>query len=313
MKWRSMTVGMRFKTLSAFLLVVGCADQDTPKTATMDQGILAANGVSLNGVSMNGVSVNGVSMNGVSMNGVSMNGVSMNGVSVNGVSMNGISMNGVSMNGVSLNGVSMNGISMNGTDFIGAHFTASMSNGGSLDLRIDDIDPLAGTNDDVLAYEVNVATDGGWTSLCGYEADGSARRALAVPGTWDLATGAWSDTGNTFSFACRAASIAKCVELGYKTWDGFGDHQHACVRMLRADYCGDGNPHTVNGTPINIYDNAGVQTDTESWNIDGEWTADGSLCFNNYRGSSTMPSCSQKYSTSCGTFANGALLINERQ
>jgi hypothetical protein len=82
--------------------------------------------------------------------------------------------------------------------------------------------------------------------------------------------------------------------------------------MLRADYCGDGVPHTVNGTQINIYDNAGVQADTESWVIDGEWTPDGALCFNNYRGG-TMPSCSEKHSTSCGTFTNGALLINERQ
>jgi len=284
-----MTGGMRFKTLSAlFLITVGCADTEVAKTAVTDQEVVGGNGVSMNGVSMNGVSVNGVSMNGVSMNGVSMNGVSMNGVSINGVSMNGL-------------------------DFIGATLTASLSNGGTLALHIDDIDPLTGANDDILAYEVSVATDTGPTSLCGYEADGSPRRALAVPGTWNLTTGAWSDGGGTFSFACRAASIAKCVEMGYKTWDGFADHQHACVRMLRADYCGDGTPHTVNGTPINIYDNAGVQADTESWQIDGEWTADGALCFNHYRGAATMPSCSQKYSTSCGSFSGGALLVNERQ
>ena len=210
------------------------------------------------------------------------------------------------------NGVSLNGVSLNGTDFIGATLTAGLSNGGTLALHIDDIDALAGANDDVLAYEISVATDTGSTSLCGYETDGSARRALAVPGAWNLTTGAWSDTGGTFSFACRAASIAKCVEMGYKTWDGFADQQHACVRMLRADYCGDGVAHTVNGTPINIYDNVGVQADTESWQLDGEWTADGALCFNHYRGGS-MPSCSAKYSTSCGSFGGGALLINERQ
>ena len=101
--------------------------------------------------------------------------------------------------------------------------------------------------------------------------------------------------------------------MGYKTWYGFGDHQHACVRMLRADYCGDGVSHTVNGTPINIYDNAGLQADTESWLIDGEWGPDGARCFNNYRGGSMPSACSAKYSTSCGTFDNGALLINERQ
>jgi hypothetical protein len=270
------------------------------------------NGVSLNGVSLNGVSLNGVSLNGVSLNGVSLNGVSLNGTAINGVSLNGVSLNGVSLNGVSLNGVSLNGVSLNGTDFIGAHLTASLSNGGSLELRIDDIAALAGANDDVLAYAISASSDGGWTSLCGYESDGSARRALAVPGTWNTVTGAWSDDGGSFTFACRAASIAKCVELGYKTWDGFGDHQHACVRMLRADYCGDGTPHTVNGTPINIYDNAGVQADTESWAVDAEWGPDGALCFDHYRGGS-LPSCSQKQSSSCGSFASGALLIDEYQ
>src|SRR5688572_18373338 len=86
-------------------------------------------------------------------------------------------------NGVSLNGVSLNGVSLNGTDFIGAHFNASLSNGATLELRIDDIDPLADSNDDVLAYAISANADGGWSSLCGYETDGSARRALAVAGT----------------------------------------------------------------------------------------------------------------------------------
>ena len=284
-----MTGGMRFKTLSALLLVVGCADTESSKTAIVDQEVVGDNGVSINGVSINGVSVNGVSVNGVS---------------INGVSVNGVSVNGVSVNGVSLNGVSVNGVSINGNDFIGAQFGVSLSNGGTTTLRIDDMGALTGDNIDVQTYSLSINTDSGWVALCG------GGEAVAVPGSWNQTTGAWTDGG--FSFACRGSSVAKCLELGYKTWDGFSDHQHACVRMLRADYCGDGVSHTVNGTQINLYDNAGVQADTESWLIDGEWGPDGALCFNNYRGSA-MPSCSAKHSTSCGSFSSGALLINERQ
>ncbi len=302
-----MTGGM-LKTLSALFLVVGCADTEVAKTAVVDQEVVGDNGVSLNGVSLNGVSLNGVSLNGVSLNGVSLNGVSLNGVSLNGVSLNGsapngVSLNGVSLNGVSLNGVSLNGVSLNGTDFVGAQFGVTLSNGGTADVRIDSMSTLTGANEDIYTYALSISADGGWTSLC----DGSA---VAVPGSWNPSTGAWTD-GN-FSFACRGSSVAKCLEMGYKTWYGFGDHQRACVRMLRADYCGDGVSHTVNGTPINIYDDVGLQADTESWLIDAEWGPDGARCFNNYRGG-TMPSCSAKHSTSCGTFANGALLINERQ
>jgi hypothetical protein len=274
------------------LLVTGCStsDSDAPQLGTSKQDLTGDNGISLNGISMNGISMNGISMN--------------------GISMNGISMNGISMNGISMNGISMNGISMNGLDFIGAQLGGLMSNGLEIPLRIEDIDALE-SDPEILAYEVSVANgSGGWVSLCGYEADGSARRALPVDGAWDATTGAWIDTG-TFSFACRQASIAKCVEFGYKPWEGFGDHHKACVRMLRADYCGDGVAHTVNGTPVNLYDNAGVQTDTESWPIDAEWGPSGALCVNNTRGG-TQPSCyAAKYSASCGSFSSGALLVNE--
>jgi len=284
------------------LLVAGCStsDSDAPQLGTSKQDLTGDNGISINGISMNGISINGISMNGISMNGISMNGISINGISINGISMNGIS----------INGISMNGISMNGTDFIGAQLSGLMSNGMQIPLRIDDIDALA-TDAEILTYEVSVADGaGGWASLCGYETDGSARRALTVNGAWDATTGAWTDTG-TFSFACRKASIAKCVEFGYKSWEGYGDHLQACVRMLRADYCGDGVPHTVNGTPINLYDNASVQVDTESWPVDAEWGPDGALCVNHTRGG-TQPSCyAAKYSASCGSFSSGALLVNE--
>ena len=41
------------------------------------------------------------------------------------------------------------------------------------------------------------------------------------------------------------------------------EHHLACVRMVRADYCGDGTPHTRNGTQIDIYDSLDVQRRAE--------------------------------------------------
>jgi uncharacterized protein YjbI with pentapeptide repeats len=288
----------------------GAQDLPEAQVATTEQAMISINGIAINGISLNGIAINGSSLNGIAINGIAINGVSLNGIAINGVSLNGIAINGTSLNGIAINGTSINGIAINGTDFIGAHLSAALSNGGSLELRIDDIGPLSGSNSDVLAYTVSASTDDGWTPLCGYDTDGSVKQALAVPGTWNLTTGAWSDTAD-FSFACRKASVAKCVEFGYKSWLGFADHQHACVRMLRADYCGDGVPHTVNGTLINLYDNAGVVADTESWPVDAEWTPDGAVCLNHHRGGA-QPSCyAEKYLATCGTFDNGALLIDE--
>jgi hypothetical protein len=291
------------------LLVAGCTTED--QSNTVNEALTADNGISLNGISLNGISLNGISLNGISLNGISLNGISLNGTAVNGISLNGISLNGISLNGISLNGTAVNGISLNGTDFVGAHLNGLLSNGDGLELRIDEIAALAGDNTDVLAYAVSASADGGWAPLCGYEPDGSANRALIVPGVWNIQTGAWSDSSEAFSFACRHASVAKCVEFGYKPWLGFADHQHACVRMLRADYCGDGVPHTITGTPINLYDNAGVQLDAESWPVDAEWGPDGALCVNHTRGGVEPPCYSAKYSATCGSFTSGALLIDE--
>jgi hypothetical protein len=287
--------------LAPTLLFAGCTSDPEIPTGTVDEALTANNGISFNGISFNGISFNGKSLNGISFNGISFN----------GISFNGISFNGVSFNGKSLNGISFNGVSFNGTDFIGAHMSGTLSTGDAMDLRIDDITSLDGDNSDVLAYAVSVAGDDGWSPLCGNEADGSPVLALAIPGTWNFETGAWSDSTTQFSLSCRHASMAKCVEFGYKSWLGYADHHHACVRMLRADYCGDGTPHTVTGTLINLYDNASVQADTEAWPVDAEWGPDGALCVNHNRGGA-QPSCyAQKYSATCGSFASGALLIDE--
>jgi hypothetical protein len=298
--------------IPATVLLGACvSSDDTAPTSSVDQDMTGDNGISINGISINGISINGISINGISINGISINGISINGISINGISINGISINGISINGNAFSAPAAGGGVLTGTDFVGATIGASLSDGTAATLRIDSATTLGGANDDVWAYGISLQTDQGWARLCGDETDGSAKLAIPVQGTWNPTTGAWSDNGSQFSLACRKASVAKCVEFGYKPWDGFDNEHRACVRMLRADYCGDGTPHTVNGTVINLYDNLGIQADTESWPVDAEWTPDGARCINHYRGG-TAPSCyAAKYSATCGSFASGANLIDE--
>ncbi len=65
----------------------------------------------------------------------------------------------------------------------------------------------------------------------------------------------------------------------YQTLDTF--HQ-ACVRMVRGDYCGDGVAHTVDGTPIDVYDHLGIQTQTQgiggNFQFEAGWTPHGADC-----------------------------------
>ena len=291
---------------SSTILATACGTQPIehdigPGLDTEDQALEGQNSASVNSISPNGVSPNGVSPNGISINGVSPNGVSVSGISVTGVSVSG---------GV-LTGTSSDGTRLSGADFVGAALTASASNGATLSLHIDDAAWLTAANSDVLGYAVSLQSDGGWTTACGLEPDGTPVLALVVPGTWDLANAAWSDDGRAFSLSCRHAAVAKCVELGYKSWQGYGDYHHACVRMLRADYCGDGTPHTVNGTLINLYDELGIQLDAEQWPVDAEWSPDGARCMNHIRGG-TLPACyAAKFTPTCGDFSHGGLLVDE--
>jgi hypothetical protein len=250
-----------------------------------------------------------------------------NGTSLNGVSLNGVSLNGTSLNGTSLNGTSLNGTSLNGTSLNGTVWTGLLSNGGTIALRIDSYQQGTGANSDISMYGVSYQSDAGWSPLCGTDTDGTPILAIPVPGVWNteadvVGGGAYSNDGTQFTWSCRAKTIAKCVEMGYKNWTGYSEQLQSCVRMLRGDYCGNGHAYTANGQLVNVYDNAGIQLDTESWGAEAEWTSAGARCILDgahtryvHVGNAT-PSCvtagTLPVGGTCGSsFASGATLIDE--
>jgi hypothetical protein len=138
--------------------------------------------------------------------------------------------------------------------------------GQKIRLRIDRIEPDP-DDPELSLYTVSIrssekTTRGRWTPYCAPDREGR-RTAIPLAGSWD-ATGAWSPADGAITFACTAGAIGKCVRFGYKPWktvDGrsLADHHLACTRMVRADYCGDGRPHTKDGTWIDVYDTLGIQ------------------------------------------------------
>jgi hypothetical protein len=127
-----------------------------------------------------------------------------------------------------------------------------------------------------------------WQNLCQatekYEA-----KAIALQGSWD-STGAYQQGKNLVSFSCLNGAMAKCVRFGYKPWravDGqsLEDHHQACVRMVRADYCGNGIAHTKDGTPINVYDRLKIQTPDAlpGMQFEAAWGVDGAHFINHLR------------------------------
>ena len=195
----------------------------------------------------------------------------------NGSSLNGVRLNGVRLNGVRLNGSELTategGVAVPEAELIGSTWSGQLSDGDTLPIRIDAI----GHDDELAIYTLSYQTVDGWIDMC----DGAG--ALAVAGTWNYDEGvpqggSYRTNDHDFTFACRGFAIAKCVEFGYQPWLGRADLLATCTRALRADFCGDGTPYTVDGTTLNIYDRDGIQTDDASWPLEAQWDKHGAAC-----------------------------------
>jgi hypothetical protein len=94
-----------------------------------------------------------------------------------------------------------------------------------------------------------------------------------------------------FLITCTGGAEGKCVRFGYKPWktsrDGatLAPYYQACVRLVRADYCGDGIGHTRNGTPIDLFDTIGAQSDEVAPGMifEAAWGPDGAVCVRHTR------------------------------
>ncbi len=296
-----------FLYLALGCALVGCVTDDADLESVATSNIVSANGISLNGISLNGISLNGISLNGISLNGISLNGTTVGGVSTT------LPINADQQPLV-------------GSSWVGSKWTATLSDGRTLPLRIDSGKTGTGSNAEVWMYGVSYQTSTGWSPLCGLDATLQPTLAVTTPGSWDLREGVagggrYNPTTSNFTFACRGKAAAKCIELGYKAWAGRKLQLGACVRMLRGDYCGTGTPYTVDGQVINVYDNVGVQFDTEAFLPEAEWTADGARCLNSLRDTrfyrnNIRPACvvagTLPINTSCATaFHTSTLLISE--
>jgi hypothetical protein len=135
--------------------------------------------------------------------------------------------------------------------------------GASVTLRVESVarDPQD-ADGDVFLYEL-AARDGAgaFHPYCLPDREG---RTLAIPvqGSWDAQRN--HVPGDGITFACTNGAIAKCVRFGYKPWKtvngvSLADYHQACVHLVGADYCGDGQPHTREGTKVDLWDRLGIQ------------------------------------------------------
>lgn len=271
---------------------------------------------------------NGRNLNGRNLNGRNLNGRNLNGTSLSGASLGGAGLTNMHLDGSQLVAQDPSGVALAGADLIGAQLTGTLDDGSSLTMQIANVTQAPAPDADVYYYWVVYDNGyGSWSPLCPDDA-GNATGSIALAGRWSYASGvpgggAHIDDPSQFTFACAGGALYKCVAWGYKPWRSIGGESMAryhqtCTRVVRADFCGDGTPHTVDGQVINIYDRQGVQTDTEWWLGEASWDENGARAYNLlnrshldliYRLSCNVPL--RLIFDSSWEFSHGALIVDE--
>ncbi len=132
------------------------------------------------------------------------------------------------------------------------------------------------------------------------------------------------------TLTCASGAVGKCVRFGYKPWkkgphgEDLAPYHAACVHLVRADYCGDGQAHTKNGTRIQIFDHIGVRgpqfAQNQEYVFEAGWSPQGAVCVAHTRWSDLATaedigqSCTRSVPidgcTETSAAAQGALVFN---
>jgi hypothetical protein len=293
---------------------------DTTPTERCTSALVADQGVNWQGIQFQGVSGQGISLQGVQAQGIVANGmvphfIASNGISTQAIATNGLQPQAIATNGlqpqaIATNGVQAQAIATNGTFELGLKgegFAPARSRlrGAVLEVITDSGRVLSGSQ--LVGMRLPAATTDGktvWLTIASFEPvedDPELARygleyqgqslcengatGLFVSGVWD-ATGARSERTTSAgleidaTFSCPIGVIAKCVLWGYRPWAQDPALHQACTRMARADYCGDGVPHTRNGTLIDMFDGIGIQqrAGAEGFSFEAGWGPDGAVC-----------------------------------
>ena len=313
----------RFSSI-AFLLFMatGCKNASDPEQslAPYRARLTSINGGQLNGGGLNGGGLNGGGLNGGGLNGGGLNGGGLNGGGLNGGGLNGGGLNGGGLNGEVINniyidgsllkGTLANGQAISGTQFVGAtvNVPGAEPNPKPIVIRVDAAYPdNSNLFNDVWRYKMSYRpmNEQDWRPICP-DASGQQTELIPIVGSWwDNVTGNRIDDPNVLTFACYDGAIEKCVHFGYRPWaqgrecKGRGsfrpeqacnqvslkEHHQACTRMIRADYCGNGQVWTQHGTWIDLYDylDPQIQHREEEWLFESRWVPTGATCLSHPR------------------------------
>lgn len=158
------------------------------------------------------------------------------------------------------------------------------------------------------AYVTEFSADGRqWDAYCPHEYAGVAQGEIIsfvaepmIPvggAKWDGSNGDRIEDSTALSLSCAHDAIGGCITWDYVPWQtvtyrgstvSLVNHHQACTRLKRADFCGNGVPHTTlnegvkKHTPIQVWDSVGLYgSDPQTRaTMEGYWDVNGATCLN---------------------------------
>lgn len=181
-------------------------------------------------------------------------------------------------------------------DLQGAELEGVRGDGRSVRLRIESV-AQDSAPPHLIAYRVQYFRESiaAWEEVCGAGANGEPGTAYFLDGIWDE-QGAFRESLELFTVACKGSALAKCEGWGYVPWESINgvslrEYHSTCVRMVRADYLGDGQAHTRKGMSIFFMDSLGINSGLppEGMKFEAGWNPDGAVVVSHPRVTALAP------------------------
>jgi hypothetical protein len=198
----------------------------------------------------------------------------------------GAALQSVEVEGTEFKATFADGRVLRSRDLVGATLTIAAGDGVQR-VRIDAVerDPDATVGEVWLHTFSTQNADGSWRNVCNPGPDGR-RQGFPIAGRARGDAALDPAEATVFDITCTGGARGKCVRFGYLPWADQGyDRYNACVRMVRADYCGDGGGTTRDGMLIDMYDDQRIQTTDNDPGLEFEagWSANGAVCVRRVR------------------------------
>ena len=171
-------------------------------------------------------------------------------------------------------------------DLVGATLVVAVE-GGLARVRLASVerDPNAKSADVWLHTMMVEQRDGSLINLCQTGPDGRAQ-GFPLASRRNASGGTENTPAEQFEIVCSGGARAKCVRFGYRPWIAEEEYLYnSCTRMVRADYCGQGEGTTRDGMSIDLYDDQGIQRPDIAAHqaFEAGWTPDGAVCVGHVR------------------------------